>query len=73
MTARRSDDPTTDAAALDAASSLEYWTKERRDSANPAPMTREVPTESEQNPAGETVDPTTTCSDAGEQQSGASR
>lgn len=72
MTARRSDDPTADAAAPDAASSLEYWTKERRDAANPVPMTREVPTESEEDRVDRTLDPPSTCNDTGEQEPGTS-
>lgn len=71
MTARRSDDPTTD--APDPASSLEYWTKERRRAANPAPMHRDLPTQCADDRAEETEDQPSTCDDTEEQGPDASR
>ncbi|EYT47948.1 hypothetical protein [Brachybacterium muris] len=71
MTARRSDDPITD--APDPASSLEYWTKERRRAANPAPMDRELPTQSADDRAEESEDPPSTCDDTEKQGPDATR
>lgn len=69
MPARRSDDPAV--TPLDPAECLEYWTDERRQAANPAPMTRDAPERGGDDCRSGTENHTVTCNDTPDQDSGA--